>query len=140
MTAIDVDLYVGKRLRFRRRQLGLTQKDVADLLGLKHQQIQKYECGGNRITSRRVVELCKVLSVSPNYFYEGVMLDGQIPANDVDDLMSQKEAIALVRAYYKMDERMRNLFLHTMREFAREEVAASAEEQKPAIQLLKKAG
>src|SRR5690606_14169298 len=40
----DIDYHVGKRLRRRRRLLGLTQQSLAEAVGLRFQQIQKYEC------------------------------------------------------------------------------------------------
>jgi len=45
----DVDLNLGKRLRRRRRLLGLTQQTLAEEVGIRFQQIQKYECGANRV-------------------------------------------------------------------------------------------
>ncbi|HBJ93966.1 MAG TPA: transcriptional regulator, partial [Hyphomonadaceae bacterium] len=41
--ATDIDLHVGKRLRWRRRLLGLTQQELASQVGVRFQQIQKYE-------------------------------------------------------------------------------------------------
>ena len=45
--ADETDLHVGKRLRRRRRLLGMTQQDLASQVGVRFQQIQKYECGAN---------------------------------------------------------------------------------------------
>src|ERR1700688_3253415 len=41
----DIDLHLGRRLRRRRRLLGLTQQQLAAAVGVRFQQIQKYECG-----------------------------------------------------------------------------------------------
>ena len=46
-----IDLHVGKRLRRRRRLLGLTQQQLAESIGIRFQQIQKYECGANRVSA-----------------------------------------------------------------------------------------
>jgi transcriptional regulator with XRE-family HTH domain len=66
----NADLHIGKRLFRRRRLLGLTQKAVADKIGVKFQQIQKYECGGSTIAACRVWQLAEALEVSVNYFYD----------------------------------------------------------------------
>lgn len=115
--ADETDLHVGKRLRRRRRLLGMTQQDLAGMVGVRFQQIQKYECGANRITSSRLYELSKALNVSVQYFFDG-MLDaahGARPANDADsiegDILSQKETLELVRAYYRLGERPRKRLL-----------------------------
>ena len=87
--ATDVDIYVGKRLRRRRRLLGLTQQDLAGQVGVRFQQIQKYECGANRITASRLFSLGTALNVNINYFFEGLAPDGkQAPANDQADRLS----------------------------------------------------
>jgi len=61
-----IDLHVGKRLRRRRRLLGLTQQQLAESIGIRFQQIQKYECGANRVTASRLYELSVALNVPVN--------------------------------------------------------------------------
>ncbi len=68
----DIDLHVGKRLRRRRRLLGLTQQQLAESVGIRFQQIQKYECGANRVSASRLFELAESLDVPVQYFYEGL--------------------------------------------------------------------
>lgn len=111
------DLHVGKRLRRRRRLLGMTQQDLASQVGVRFQQIQKYECGANRITASRLYALARALGVSVQYFFDG--LEGEemqgMAANDADrldgDVLSQKETLELVRAYYRLSERPRRRLL-----------------------------
>jgi transcriptional regulator with XRE-family HTH domain len=71
----DVDRHVGARVRERRIMLGLTQQQLADLIGVTYQQAHKYERGINRISAGRLYEISHVLSVPVNYFFEG--LDGE---------------------------------------------------------------
>ncbi|MEL6828802.1 MAG: helix-turn-helix transcriptional regulator [Pseudomonadota bacterium] len=111
------DLHVGKRLRRRRRLLGMTQQDLASQVGVRFQQIQKYECGANRITASRLYALSRALGVSVQYFFDGLEADEMqgIAANDADrldgDVLSQKETLELVRAYYRLGERPRRRLL-----------------------------
>jgi len=118
--ANSIDLHVGKRLRRRRRLLGLTQQQLAESIGIRFQQIQKYECGANRVTASRLFELSVALNVPVNYFFEGLQHASQTPAlgapaNDRDliaaDVLSQKETLELIRAYYKLGERPRRRLL-----------------------------
>ena len=116
-----IDLHVGKRLRRRRRLLGLTQQQLAESIGIRFQQIQKYECGANRVTASRLYELAVALNVPVNYYFEGLQHAGAAgaadgaPANDRDliaaDVLSQKETLELIRAYYKLGERPRRRLL-----------------------------
>lgn len=66
-----IDLYIGKRLRRRRRLLGLSQKHLAGAVGVRFQQIQKYECAANRLSAVRLWQLSKALDVPLSYFFEG---------------------------------------------------------------------
>ena len=68
----QIDLHFGKRLRRRRRLLGLTQQEVGDACGLRFQQIQKYESGVNRMAASTLWRLSRALGVDASYFYEGL--------------------------------------------------------------------
>lgn len=68
----DVNLHLGTRLRRRRRILGLTQKDVADKIGIRFQQIQKYESASNQMSAEKIWQLSVVLGVPVSYFYDGI--------------------------------------------------------------------
>ena len=71
----DIDRHVGGRVRERRIMLGLTQQQLADLIGVTYQQAHKYERGINRISAGRLYEISQVLSVPIGYFFDG--LEGQ---------------------------------------------------------------
>lgn len=115
--ADDTDLHVGKRLRRRRRLLGMTQQELASQVGVRFQQIQKYECGANRITASRLFDLARAMNVSVQYFFDGMPVQDAVPnaANDAEqmegDILSQKETLELVRAYYRLSERPRRRLL-----------------------------
>ena len=111
----DIDLHVGKRLRRRRRLLGLTQQTLAEQVGIRFQQIQKYECGANRVSAARLFELSEALSVPVQYFYEGLS-DREADMDEerdriAPDVLSKKETMDLVRAYYNMGEAPRKHLL-----------------------------
>jgi len=67
-----IDRHVGARIRERRIMLGLTQQQLAELIGVTYQQAHKYERGVNRVSAGRLFQIAKVLSVPMSYFYEGV--------------------------------------------------------------------
>jgi transcriptional regulator with XRE-family HTH domain len=68
----SVDRHVGARMRERRAMLGLSQHDLADLLGVTFQQAHRYEKGTHRITAGRLHQVAGALGVEVGYFYEGV--------------------------------------------------------------------
>jgi len=111
----DIDLHLGKRLRRRRRLLGLTQQQLADAVGVRFQQIQKYECGANRISAARLWRLAEALEVPVGYFYDGLTMgetrDTLGERADGGEVLARKETLDLIRAYYQLGERPRRRLL-----------------------------
>ena len=68
----EIDQHLGRVLRHRRRMLGMSQQEVAIAVGVRFQQIQKYECGANRISASRLWQLADVLKISVGEFFEGI--------------------------------------------------------------------
>jgi transcriptional regulator with XRE-family HTH domain len=68
----SVDVVVGRRLRARRRLLGLTQQGLAVACGVTFQQIQKYECASCRISAQMLWKLSCALEVDVSYFFAGL--------------------------------------------------------------------
>ena len=102
-----VDEHVGKRIRHRRWMIGVTQQQLAQKVGIKFQQIQKYETGMNRVSASRLWDISEALGVPVSFFFDG--LDELAIADRAGgrDLMSDKEAMELVRSYYAIPETQR---------------------------------
>jgi transcriptional regulator with XRE-family HTH domain len=89
----------------------MTQQQLGDIVGIKFQQIQKYETGMTRISASRLWDIAQALGVSISFFFEGFD-DEEKPAasNGVEtrgDLLADKEALELVRSYYSIPEAQR---------------------------------
>ena len=84
----DIDFHLGKRMRRRRRLLGLTQQQLANACGVRFQQIQKYECGANRVSAARLWRIAGALEVPVGYFFEGL-----------SDAPGRDESMEMMRAY-----------------------------------------
>jgi len=105
-----VDVHVGKRIRHRRWMVGMTQQQLGEAVGIKFQQIQKYETGMNRVSASRLWDIAHAMEVPVNFFFEGYE-DENIAAaageNTLGDLLADKEALELVRSYYAIPENQR---------------------------------
>ncbi|MFC3057855.1 helix-turn-helix domain-containing protein [Paenirhodobacter populi] len=95
-----VDAHVGKRIRHRRWMTGVTQQQLADRVGIKFQQIQKYETGMNRVSASRLWDIAHALGVTVSFFFEGFNEENTHRANLSRELVGDSEALALVRSYY----------------------------------------
>jgi transcriptional regulator with XRE-family HTH domain len=101
-----VDIHVGKRIRHRRWMIGMTQQQLGDKVGIKFQQIQKYETGMNRVSASRLWDIADTLGVTISFFFEGLS-EGDAPVAATNDMMAEKEALDLVRSYYAIPEAQR---------------------------------
>lgn len=86
--ATDTDKFVGQRIRERRIMLGLSQQQMADMIGVTYQQAHKYERGINRISAGRLFEIAQVLGVPVGFFFEGL-------EEDRDDDMGPRQRMCL---------------------------------------------
>ncbi|QFU07964.1 transcriptional repressor DicA [Rhodobacteraceae bacterium THAF1] len=105
-----VDVHVGTRIRQRRWMTGMTQQQLAEKVGIKFQQIQKYETGMNRVSASRLWDIGEALDVAVEFFFDGLQAETEsegtvngVPA----DLMADREAMELVRSYYAIPELQR---------------------------------
>lgn len=110
----EIDIHLGRRLRRRRRLLGLTQQELAHACGVRFQQIQKYECAANRMSAARLWQLAEVLEVPISYFYEGLTRDQRESMerdSATNETLASKETQDLIQAYYQLGERPRRRLL-----------------------------
>jgi transcriptional regulator with XRE-family HTH domain len=92
----NTDRIVGENIRMMRNVRGLSLMDLAEAIGLTHQQVQKYEVGLNRVS-------CGTLSAIAHYFETGIenfFVDhGKPPARPTTKIQKlRQECIALVDA------------------------------------------
>lgn len=101
----SIDVYVGNRVRVRRKTLGMTQSGLAELLGITFQQIQKYEKGTNRIGASRLQRISEILRVPVGFFFENGgsgPIDGA--TNELNSFLSSKEGLALNKAFIAIED------------------------------------
>lgn len=119
-----LDIHIGQQVRRRRITLGLSQKALADGLGITFQQIQKYEKGANTVNARRLHELSKTLGIPVAYFFEGLRSGataGKEAAEPVaighdDWVASERETIEMIKAFTRIrDRRLRHCMAQMMR-------------------------
>lgn len=91
----DVDRFVGNRIRERRVMLGLSQQQMAQMIGVTYQQAHKYERGINRISAGRLFDIARVLRVPVSYLFEG--LEGNGSEDDLS--MRQRMCLELARNF-----------------------------------------
>lgn len=89
---VVIDAHIGRRIRTRRRQLGLTQHDLATACGVRFQQIQKYESGANRIAASRLWKIAQALQTPIIDFFAGLPEFSETPISAGGALQSADPA------------------------------------------------
>ena len=111
--AEGVDRHVAAKLRERRVALGLTQQQLAELVGIAYQQLYKYEKGVNRLSAGRLHALARALGVDVGYFYEG--LGSAEPARPT---ARQRQTIELTRSFAVLPRRQQEALAEMTRALA----------------------
>ena len=88
---------------------GTTQQQLAEKVGIKFQQIQKYETGMNRVSASRLWDIAGALDVPVSFFFEGMdePRTGSSNADMPSDILADREALELLRSYYAIPETQR---------------------------------
>lgn len=101
----DIDVLVGQRVRQLRLELGLTQTQLADAIGVTFQQVQKYERGANRISASKLWRIADRLGVSPSSLVSALPspVDGTLSEADTEG----DEQGRLLRAFGRISDPQR---------------------------------
>ncbi len=108
-----VDAHIGQRIQLRRTMMGLSQKDLAKICGVSFQQIQKYECAGNRISASRLFDVSTALQTPVSFFFSGLpgnmpeatsraARSGRVCQQTEKDPLSKNESLQIVNLYWKL--------------------------------------
>ena len=102
------DVYVGSRVRMRRKMMGMSQEKLGERLGITFQQIQKYEKGTNRIGASRLQRIAEILEVPVSYFFPDQSSEAAMGFAEeggpgyVVDFLSTAEGLELNRAFARI--------------------------------------
>lgn len=96
---------IGKRISERRKQLKLTQEQVAEMSGLSHQFFSCIESGLKNMRAENVIKVCEALKVSTDY-----ILTGKINNIDINYINSMLSVLNEEQMYH-MEEIIKNYIL-----------------------------
>jgi transcriptional regulator with XRE-family HTH domain len=97
--ADPIDVAVGVRVRTRRKSMGLSQRALAEHLGLTFQQVQKYERGTNRVSASMLVHIAEKLECSVSMLIGETERGVDLPDSDLLSGLLTSGASDLLRAY-----------------------------------------
>jgi transcriptional regulator with XRE-family HTH domain len=101
------DKFVGRQLRMRRRLLKMTQRDLAERIGLSFQQVQKYEDGTNRMSPRRLQQAAHILKVPVTFFFDGAQRVSAARDRRLTELthfMTTPEGLTLAKSFMRISD------------------------------------
>ena len=95
----QIDKFIGDKIYNLRLGKGLSRQQLAESIGVTHQQLQKYEKGTNRISAGRLVLIATALDQTPEFFY--AEFDKDVPAPE-ENTMHQRMCIEVSRNFMKL--------------------------------------
>ncbi|WP_329957948.1 helix-turn-helix domain-containing protein [Bartonella sp. 220B] len=93
------DISIGKKIRFRRSVMGLSQKQLGNHLGVTFQQIQKYEKGLNRVGAGRLQDIAHILEVPISFFYADIATKEEDSTYNHDEKITNKDEYQLLKTF-----------------------------------------
>ncbi|MBX4335244.1 helix-turn-helix domain-containing protein [Bartonella raoultii] len=109
------DIVVGKKMRFKRKMLKMSQKQLGRSLGVSFQQIQKYEKGINRVSAGRLKEIADILEVPIAFFYADSATKQNTPTHH-DEVASSREEYLLLKRFRILTTRKQSALLQLLSE------------------------
>ena len=105
------DKHVGARVRMRRKMAAMSQRQLADALGITYQHVQRNENGINCIGASRLQQISHILQVPVAFFFEGApnasaphgSNGSALSMAEIDDFVSDSDGLRLIRAFMRID-------------------------------------
>jgi transcriptional regulator with XRE-family HTH domain len=126
-----IDVLVGQRIRALRAAQGMSQAELGQKVGVRFQQIQKYESGANRVSASRLLALAQTLGVPVGHFFEGLEpSDAQAAtgaattSGTLADLLVDEQFMTLAQDFPKLTPRQREAVLALVRSMTAGQEAA----------------
>lgn len=113
VTGSDLDVRIGERIRSQRKQIGLSQKELASRLDIVFQQLQKHENGTSRVPASRLYEIARALNTPISHFFdinERETLRRTSPSSEISTIVGAqkgklgKQILELVTAFMKIKD------------------------------------
>ena len=114
----EIDVHVGQRVRQRRVLCGLSQKELANAIGLTFQQLQKYERGMNRISASKLWQMSRILNVPVQWFFKEFSEPKEKEDKRLESFHMERETLELVRNYVAVPADVRRKFLSLVKSIA----------------------
>src|SRR5262245_29700857 len=103
-TVKPIDKLIGANIRANRLTRAVTQHELADRIGLTFQQVQKYENGKNRVGGSRHIQIAEALNVPVVALFKGAEIGPRPIHSELSDLIVNRRAIRLLRAFTKIKQ------------------------------------
>ena len=97
----EIDKFIGNKIYSLRLAKGLSRQQLSKVIGVTHQQLQKYEKGSNRVSASKLALIAKALDRQIPYFYEGFEVADNIPL----ETENQRLCIEVARNFKRIANR-----------------------------------
>ena len=119
-----VDVHVGRRMRALRREARISLEALAAEIGITYQQVQKYECGSNRVSASALYDIAVALRAPVEAFFVGLPVPAEAADAHrrdrarLDALMAATGGMELLEAFLATPARLRRPLVELARGLA----------------------
>ena len=106
----NIDKSIGNKIYSLRLAKGLSRQQLSKVIGVTHQQLQKYEKGSNRVSASKLALIAKALDRRIPYFYEGYEAADNIPL----ETENQRLCIEVARNFRRLGNREHQDAINTL--------------------------
>ena len=115
----DIEKKIGERLKFYRKQKGVSQTSLGEHVGLTFQQIQKYENGSNRLSTSRLIDFASYLDFSIEEFFDGLTKTSSKKISPLDEMkaaLTEPLMLNVVRQFREIEStKVRKSFINLLK-------------------------
>lgn len=131
-----VDVHVGRSIRARRKQLGVSQGSLGEALGVSFQQIQKYERATNRVSCSALVAIATRLQCAPADLLPTISASGDNARLETClELAGAPHGLEIAASYVGMDPDRQRSLLGVVRALATRPTASAPEPDPDQVEL-----
>lgn len=109
----SIDVFVGRQFRILRRQTGTSQEEVAKVLNISYQQLQKYEHGHNRFPFSKLLVALQYLNHPVQHFIEKILepLEGKQPTSCIVSIPTEDYVtlLGVAKGVERLARKVRNI-------------------------------
>jgi transcriptional regulator with XRE-family HTH domain len=114
----DTDRFLGHRIKELRVRAGLTQRQVAEQLGISRQQVHRIEKGTTQLSAVRLLAIARLFNIALAEIFDGY--ESTAPLRLLDDAQTSRMLLTITRSFVRLEPKQQDALVRLARAMAEE--------------------